>query len=100
MRRFILGLPVVVLFLLAAPASAVNGVWVGTLAAAPADAKEGVVAVLNVKEGEKDLVYNLKAEGDVAKQLKEMAATGLKASITGSKIDDTTLKVSKVEKAE
>ena len=81
-------------------AFAVEGNWTGVLAPAPADAKEGVVATLTIKEGDKDVVMNLTAEGDVAKTLKEWAAKGAKATVRGNNPDKATIKVSKVEKAE
>ena len=102
MRRMNQAVPLALVFLLllSAPASAINQVWTGTLAAAPAGAKEGVVATLTFKEGAKDVVVNVWADGDTAKDLKDWAAKGLKVKLTGSKIDDANIKVSAAEKAE
>ena len=102
MRRLIQALPLALVFLalLSAPASAINQIWTGTLGAAPAGAKEGVVATLAFKEGDKDVTMNLLADGDVAKNLKEWAAKSQKAKIAGSKVDDANIKVSTAEKAE
>jgi hypothetical protein len=83
-----------------ADADAKAETWTGTLAAAPAGAKDGVVAALKVKDGDKDVVVSLWADGDVAKDLKDWAAKGAKAKITGTKVDAANVKVTKVEKAE
>lgn len=102
MRRMNQALPLalVLLVLLAIPAAAINQIWTGTLAAAPAGAKDGVVATLAFKDGAKDATVNLWADGDTAKNLKEWAAQGSKAKIAGSKIDDANVKVSTAEKVE
>ena len=102
MRMVKIALPLLVLALMAAQVTAEDKVetWTGVLAAAPADAKAGVVATLTVKDGDKDVVVALWAEGDTAKEVKEWAAKGAKAKITGTKVDATNVKVTKIEKAE
>jgi hypothetical protein len=102
MKMFKYALPLFVFALMAAQVTAEDKVesWTGTLAAAPADAKAGVVATLTVKDGDKDVAVSLWAEGDTAKELKEWAAKGAKAKVTGTKVDATNVKVTKVEKAE
>lgn len=100
MRSLKYALPFILLALIQMPLLAVQGTWTGTLAVAPADAKEGVVATLTFKEGEKNIVIHLHAEGDLAKDLKERAAKGDKVKITGNTMDEIHIKVSKVEKAE
>ena len=102
MRTLKYALPFVLLALFQFPVLAVNGAWTGILAAAPADAdaKDGVVATITIKEGDKDVVINLHAEGDTARDLKEWASKGAKVRIIGNHIDAKHVKVSKVEKAE
>jgi hypothetical protein len=101
MKRIFQGvLPFVLVSVLAANCSAVVGKWTGTLGPAPADAKEGVVATLTFKEGDKDVVLNLTAEGDVAKALKDGATKNLKVTVHGGRTDATTVKVTGIEKAE
>ena len=102
MKMVKFALPLVLFALMAAQVKADDKVesWTGTLAAAPADAKAGVVATLKVKDGDKEVSVALTAEGDVAKELKEWAAKGAKAKISGTKVDATNVKVAKVEKAE
>jgi hypothetical protein len=68
--------------------------WSGVLAAKPADAKEGVVATLKVG----DKVVTLWAtDKKVAEELTAWAAKGAKAKVTGTKVDDANVKVSKAE---
>jgi hypothetical protein len=74
--------------------------WMGTLAEKPKEAKEGVVAELKVKAGDKDTVVNLWADGEIAKELKDMAPNANKVKVTGTKVDAANVKVSKVEKIE
>jgi hypothetical protein len=98
-------LPLVLFALLAAKVQAAEGeakteTWTGTLAEKAKDAKEGVVAGLKVKEGDKEVIVNLWAEGEVAKELKEWAAKGAKAKVTGTKVDATNVKATKAEKVE
>jgi len=102
MRILKCAVPLVLLIAIAAQVRAEDKVesWTGTLAAAPAGAKEGVVAALKVKDGDKEVEVNLWAEGDTAKTLKEWAGKGAKAKITGTKVDAANVKVTKVEKAE
>jgi hypothetical protein len=73
--------------------------WTGTLGDKPANAKEGVVAVLHVKTGEKEQTVNLWATGDTATTLKEWAGKSAKVTITGTKVDDQNVKVDKVVQA-
>jgi hypothetical protein len=103
MRILKYALPLVVFVLIAAKAGAAEDkveTWTGTLAEKAKDAKEGVAAALKVKDGDKEVSVNLWAEGAVAKDLKEMAAKGAKAKVTGTKVDATDVKVTKVEKVE
>jgi hypothetical protein len=70
--------------------------WTGVLAEKAKDAKEGVVAELKVG----DKVVNLwAADEKVAKELGEWAKKGAKATVTGTKVDDANVKVSKAEAA-
>ncbi len=102
MRMVKFAIPLVLFALMAANVKADDKVetWTGTLAAAPADAKAGVVATLKVKDGDKEVAVALWAEGDAAKELKEWAAKGAKAKVSGTKVDATNVKVTKLEKAE
>lgn len=101
MRTIKYALPLVVAMLLAAQVRADDPVaWTGTLAEKPADAKEGVVAVLKVKNGDTETVVNLWAEGDTAKTLTDWAGKKAAVVVTGSKVDDSNVKVTKVEKKE
>src|ERR1043165_3449096 len=63
----------------------------GTLGAKPADAKEGVVATLVVKgrgAAAESKTYTLTAEGDVAKQLTDLAGKSAKVGVTGTATGD------------
>jgi hypothetical protein len=107
MRSLKYALPLVLFVLLAASARAEEGEkhekkahesWTGTLDEAPKDAKAGVVAVLKVKKDDKEIVVNLWAEGKNADTLKEWAPKKAEVTVTGHKVDDTNVKVNKVEK--
>ncbi len=102
MRTFKYALPLVVAILMAAQVRADDppATWTGTLAEKPADAKDGVVAVLKVKNGDAEVSVNLWADGDTAKTLKEWAGKKATVTVTGAKVDDTNVKVAKVEKKE
>jgi hypothetical protein len=95
-------LPLVLALIVSASVTADEQVesWTGTLAAKPADAKEGVVAVLKVKAGDKEVSVNLWATGEEAKKLTDWAAKGAQAKISGTKVDDANVKVTKVEAVE
>jgi hypothetical protein len=99
-RLFRVVLPISLVIFIASQSHAIEGNWTGTLGPAPAGAKEGVVATITFKEGNKDVVLNLRADGDVAKTLKDWAAKGVKATVRGNMPDETSIKVRKVEKAE
>jgi hypothetical protein len=99
--KFKYALPLVLALIVATGVRADDKVesWSGKLAAKAADAKEGVVAVLNVKAGDKVVSVNLWATGEEAKKLTELAAKGAEVTVSGTKVDDTNVKVAKVEVA-
>lgn len=101
MRTMKYALPLFVAMLLATQVRADDpATWTGTLAEKPADAKEGVVAVLKVKNGDAEVTVNLWAEGDTAKTLTDWAGKKATVTVTGAKVDDANVKVAKVEKKE
>ena len=73
--------------------------WTGTLLEKPANAKEGVVAALKTTLNGKEVQVNLWATGETATQLKDWAAKSARVTVTGTKVDDENVKVTKVEQA-
>ena len=103
MRTIKYALPLVIAIVLAAQVRADDpppSTLTGTLAEKPADAKDGVVAVLKVKNGDAEVAVNLWADGDTAKTLTEWAGKKATVTVTGAKVDDANVKVAKVEKKE
>jgi hypothetical protein len=72
-----------------------GGALVGTVSEKPADAKEGVVAVLKSKKGD---AHNLIATGEVATQIAEFIKKGTKVRVTGE-VTPEGVKVTKIEEA-
>lgn len=66
--------------------------FTGMLSEKPADAKEGVVAVLTTKKGDK---HNLIASGETAKQIAELIKKGVKTRVAGEQSPEG-VKVTKV----
>ena len=101
MNKFLLALPLVFAFVAVPvcvkaddttptekPAKGDHG-YIGVLAAKPADAKDGVVAVLNSKRHKEEKTYSLVATGDVAKQVADFLAKGTKVQVKGEVSGDT-----------
>lgn len=99
MRTFKYALPLFFFALTTLAIAADELTWTGTLGAKPATAKDGVVAVLIVKADGKESTVNLWATGETATTLKEWAAKSAKVTVTGTKVDDANVKVTKVVEA-
>src|SRR5207248_447697 len=99
MRMLKFALPLVLAMVVAGVVHADEGEWTGTLSEKPADAKAGIVAVLTVKDGDKEVKVNLWAEGATAKTLTEWSAKKAMVTVKGDKTDDN-VKVKEVKKAE
>ena len=102
LKKFLIALPLVLAFVAtpmivraddATPPAADKGKgkggYVGVLAAKPADAKDGVVAVLNAKHHKEEKTYSLVATGELAKQVADYLTKGTKVLVKGDLSGDT-----------